>query len=245
VRRTILLALTLSAAIAGGACSSDPQVEHRSAIEHGRDLFADKTTSNSKLNVFTCATCHRAEPAPSDARILPGLDLGGAVDRPTFWGGQRDDLLAAINDCRYFFMNATQAWQSGDEQAKVMYAYLASLPKTAPGALPFTVVPVAKDLPAGDRARGEQVYAGSCRTCHGDVHTGDGKVRDGIPVLPDESVHVLTDTFGFDQTQVRLTFVEKVRHGGFLGVYGNMAPYAVEVMSDADLAALLTFLDLY
>ena len=66
------------------ACSSDPEIDRRSAVEHGRDLFSDKKASNSQLNVFTCATCHRAEPVAGDTRILPGYDLGGAVDRPTF-----------------------------------------------------------------------------------------------------------------------------------------------------------------
>lgn len=226
-------------------CSSDPEVERRTAVEHGKDLFADKKASNSTLNVFTCATCHRAEPGSAAGHILPGYDLAGAVDRPTFWGGQRNDLLAAINDCRYLFMNATTAWTANDEDAKAMYAYLASLPKTQTGALPFTIVQVAKELPAGDRGRGEQVYDGSCRTCHGAAHTGRGRLRDGIPILPEESANVLTKAYGFTPEQVRTTFVEKARHGGFLGVFGNMPLYSTEAMSDADLAAAITFLDLY
>jgi thiosulfate dehydrogenase len=227
------------------ACSSDPEIERRSAVDHGEALFDDRKVSNSSLNVFTCATCHRAEARADDTRILPGYDLGGAVDRPTFWGGQRSDLLAAINDCRYFFMNATEVWTANDEDAKAVYAYLASVPKTETGALPFTVVQVAKDVPGGDRGRGEQVYDGSCGSCHGAAHTGQGKLRQGIPLLPEESVDYLNKTYAFDKTQVRVTFVEKVRHGGFLGVFGNMPLYSLESMSDADLGALLTFLDLF
>jgi thiosulfate dehydrogenase len=227
------------------ACSSDPEIERRSAVDHGEALFDDRKVSNSSLNVFTCATCHRAEARADDTRILPGYDLGGAVDRPTFWGGQRSDLLAAINDCRYFFMNATEVWTANDEDAKAVYAYLASVPKTETGALPFTVVQVAKDVPGGDRGRGEQVYDASCGSCHGAAHTGQGKLRQGIPLLPEESVDYLNKTYAFDKTQVRVTFVEKVRHGGFLGVFGNMPLYSLESMSDADLGALLTFLDLF
>jgi thiosulfate dehydrogenase len=240
VKRAIVAVSLLAA-----ACSSDPDVERRSSVEHGKALFEDKNASNSRLNVFTCATCHRAEGAAGDGRILPGYDLAGAVDRPTYWGGQRSDLLAAINDCRYFFMNATQAWTANDEDAKVVYAYLASLPKTQTGALPFTVVQVAKDLPGGDRARGEQVFDASCRSCHGAAHTGRGKVRSGIALLPEEEVDYLNKTFAFDKVQIRVTFIEKVRHGGFLGVFGNMPLYSTEAMSDADLSSLLTFLGLF
>lgn len=239
MKRGVALAVFLA------GCSSDPEIERRSAVEHGRDLFESPKASNSSLNVFTCATCHRAEAKDGDTRILPGYDLGGAVDRPTFWGGQRSDLLTAINDCRYYFMNATQAWTANDADAKAVYAYLASVPKTAPGALPFTVVQVAKDLPAGDRARGEQVFDASCRSCHGEAHTGRGKLRGGIPLLPEESVDYLNKTYQFDKTAIRVTFVEKVRHGGFLGVFGSMPLYSIEAMSDADLAAVLTFLDLF
>jgi thiosulfate dehydrogenase len=226
-------------------CSSDPEIERRSSVEHGKALFDDTKVSTSTLNVFTCATCHRAETRADDTRILPGYDLGGAVDRPTFWGGQRSDLLAAINDCRYFFMSATRAWTANDPEAQAVYAYLASVPKTQTGALPFTVVPVAKDVPGGDRTRGEQVFDGSCRSCHGAAHTGRGKLRSGIPLLPEESVDYLNKTYAFDKTQVRVTFVEKIRHGGFLGVFGNMPLYSIEALSDADLSALLTFLDLF
>jgi thiosulfate dehydrogenase len=237
-------AFALSVLLVGG-CSSDPEIERRSAVEHGKDLFEDKKASNSNLNVFTCGTCHRAEARAGDMRILPGYDLAGAVDRPTYWGGQRSDLLLAINDCRYFFMNANVAWTANDADAKAMFAYLASLPKTQTGALPFTVVQIAKDLPGGDRARGEQVYEASCRSCHGAAHTGQGKLRSAIPRLPEESVDYLSKTYAFDKTAVRLTFVEKIRHGGFLGVFGNMPLYSIEAMNDADLGALLTFLELF
>ncbi len=241
--RRLLLAASL---VLVASCSSDPETERRTAAEHGRDLFGSTKTSNSALNVFSCATCHHADRAADDGRVLPGFDLAGAVDRPTFWGGQRRDLLLAINDCRYYFMSASVAWTAEDEDAKAMYAFLASLPKKAPNALPFTIVPVAQDLPpSSDKARGEQVFEQSCRSCHGAAHTGRGRLRSGIPMLPEEEVQALTSLFGFSREEVRVTFIEKVRHGGFLGVFGAMPPYATEAMSDADLAAVLAFLDLY
>jgi thiosulfate dehydrogenase len=42
-----------------------------------------------------------------------------------------------------------------------------------------------------------------------------------------------------------LVFIEKVRHGGFLGYGGLMPPFSLEAMTDAELGALLSFLGLY
>jgi thiosulfate dehydrogenase len=238
--------LSSAAAVAAivAACSSGGGVEHRSAVEHGRDLFFSVAASESSQNKFSCSTCHRATDDSDDRRILAGATLAGAVDRPTFWGGKVVDLLRAINDCRYYFMNATRDWTPDDEPAKAMYAFLASLPKTATGPQPFTLVPIAQDLLPGDAARGEQVFASACRACHGQPHTGRDRLKDSIPTLPEESVKSF-QSFGFDRTQVRTVFVEKVRHGGFLGLYGNMPPFSTDAMSDADLASLLSFLSLY
>ena len=43
----------------------------------------------------------------------------------------------------------------------------------------------------------------------------------------------------------RKAFIEKIRHGGFLGYGGTMPPFSQAVLSDADLGALLAFLKLY
>lgn len=228
---------------AATGCSSDPGVERRTATDHGRDLFSSSEASDSRANAFTCATCHEALPGSSAGRLLPGAVLAGVVERPTFWGGARSDLLRAINDCRYFFMGAQTSWTPDDEPAKAIYAYLASLPPAAPAAQPFTVIPVAANVAAGDPARGAQVFDSSCAACHGRPHSGEKKLHAGIPTLPEESQRYFQG-LGFDPMQVRITFVEKVRHGAFLGLYGSMPPYSVEAMSDADLGALLSFLGL-
>jgi thiosulfate dehydrogenase len=141
-------------------------------------------------------------------------------------------------------MNAQQPWTVDDEEAKVMYLFLSSLPATEPAAVPMTVPAVAADLPAGDAGAGAAVYAQSCQLCHGAVHTGEGRLADRITSLPDEELAFL-DSYGFDATQKRVTFIEKVRHGGFLGLYGNMPLYSTEVMSDAQLGDLNAFLGLY
>lgn len=226
------------------ACSGTPETERRSTVEHGRDLFTTTAAAESKANRFACATCHATTADSVTGRILSGARLAGAVDRPTFWGGNENDLLRAINQCRYYFMGASRSWTAADEPAKAMYAFLAGLPREAADAQPFTVQAGAADLPAGDAARGAQVYDSACRACHGAPSTGDKRLREGIPTLPEESARYFA-SLGFDRNQTRITFVEKVRHGAFLGLYGTMPPFSKESMSDADLAALLAFFALY
>ncbi len=170
--------------------------------------------------------------------------MAGVVPRPTYWGGVESDLLRATNHCRYYFMGATRAWATDDVQAQAVYAFLASLPAEAPAAQPFTIPRTARDLPPGDPGRGAEVFDAACRACHGSARSGEGRLRDAIPVLPDESVRYFA-SLGFDRTQTRVTFIEKVRHGPFLGLYGTMPPFSVEALSDADLASLVTFLELY
>jgi len=240
VRRA--LAFTLAIAACSGA-----EVERRSAADRGRELFASPTTSTSTENRFSCATCH-PHAGDTTGRIYPGYTLAGATARPTFWGGQHVDLLRAINVCRYYFMSAATPWLGEEEEAKAIYAFLASLPPDAPNALPFTVperITEATDVPAGDPKRGADVYEGSCKTCHGAARTGVGRLRGTIPVLPDETANGFKALYGFTPMQIRLTFLEKVRHGPFLGIFGSMPLYSKEALSDADLGALLAFLALY
>lgn len=226
------------------SCTGSPTAERRSAAEHGREIFAAPTASDSRANRFSCATCHVASPDAADMRILPGYPLAGAPARSTYWGGKERDLLEAINDCRYYFMAAVEPWAASDERAVALYAFLSDLPPTAVAPLPFTVLPVVTDLAAGDPARGAAVYEGSCRVCHGELHAGTGKLSDLIPALPEEPLREY-DEYAFDTTQKRMTFVEKVRHGGFLGLHGNMPLWSREAMSDSDLASLLAYLGLY
>ena len=236
------VALLMMLALA--SCSSEAPVIKQSAPERGRVLFADPAASDASNNRFSCAMCHRATRDEAADRILPGAVLAGATARPTYWGGQVVDLLRAVNDCRFYFMAAQRSWTADDEDAKAMYAWISSLPAEAPQAQPFTLQRVAADLPVGDPAVGSGVYDRACRACHGATHTAEGVLRKGIPKLPEESVASFRG-YGFDAMQIRVVFIEKVRHGGFLGLFGNMPPYSEEALSDADLAALVAFLGLY
>lgn len=234
----------LAVLTAAGCSKTDTEVVHGTALDHGRAIFSDPEASPYPLNLFSCATCHRATDDPADPRILPGAVLAGATERPSFWGGRENDLLRSVNHCRTYFMNARHAWTTDDEEAKVLYLFLTSLTPTDPAAHALTVVPIAEDIPAGDAQGGADIYARSCQSCHGSAHSGEGRLDERIPILPEESLGYF-QSLGFDATEQRVTFVEKVRHGGFLGLYGNMPFYSTESLSDAELGALLAFLGLY
>jgi thiosulfate dehydrogenase len=239
VRRwLLLLALT--------ACKADDEtvVVEVPAVEHGRFLFGDPSASPSPNNVFSCATCHQGAPDAADDRILPGATLAGAPERPSFWGGAELDLLRAINHCRTSFMAAQQPWTAEDEEAEVMYLFLMSLGPGDPSAQPFTLVASAEDLPAGDAARGAEVYRRSCGNCHGATGSGEGRLGTEIPILPDESVAYF-QSLQFDETDTRVSFIEKSRHGAFFGLFGSMPPYSREALADDDLADLISFLGLH
>jgi cytochrome c len=234
--------------LASAAClsASGPEIVHGTAVDHGRALFEDPKASPSASNTFTCATCHRAEAndandATARARIDPGAPLAGVTARKTFWGGQRVDLLASVNDCRAFFMDARVPWTADDEDARAMYAFLAQLAPAsgapASDAFPFTVVSNPVDLPAGDPKRGAIAYDLACKTCHGSVHDGSGRLASFIPSLPDQVVRSHAE---LSPVQLRLVFVTKARGGAFRGG-GSMPPFSREVLADEDLAGILAY----
>lgn len=223
------------------ACSKSGETDtvHGTAVDHGRALFSDPLASPSASNAFTCATCHRAEDGAD--RIYTGAPLDGATKRASFWGGMRLDLLESINDCRALFMDAPASWTADDEEARAMYAYLASRDGLADPA-PFTLVRAAPDLPAGDPAVGHAVFTRACAPCHGSAHDGAGRLVSFAPKLPDE---VNTTHAALAPTDRRLVFLRKAREGESVGAAGSMPPFSSEALSDADLGALLAFLGQY
>jgi thiosulfate dehydrogenase len=230
----------LALAFLGCSSSTHTETKEESAVEHGQALFDDTSVSVSGANRFTCATCHPSQNKPAD-RIFPGASLAGVTTRTSFWGGQRNDLLTSINDCRLTFMDAVAPWATSDDSASAMYAYLASLPGP-PTAIPFTVIHTAPDLPAGNADRGRNAFKLACTPCHGDVHTGNAKIADYIPSLPDQ-FDAQHQTIAVPDR--RLIVLRKIREGGFTEVGGNMPPFSVEVLSDDDVAGILSFLGRY
>lgn len=241
-----LAALALASGL--GACTGDPSVvvQRGEAVDQGRALFRDPSIAGTSYNTYACATCHRADD-PADARVLTGAPLAGVTRRPSYWGGSELELLRAVNACLYYFMLRDAPWSADDPDARAVYAYLDALsPDGGAGgdAVPFTVVVTVGDLAAGDAARGASVYATTCAGCHGAIHTAQGRLVPRAPALPDETVaeHPPPE---YDAAARRLVFVEKVRHGAFLGYGGQMPPHSREVLSDAALADLLALFELY
>lgn len=210
------------------------EAEVGTAAEHGRELVSDPSVSGAQLNAFRCTTCHAENATP----FLTGAPFWGAVDRKTFWGGEQNDLLTSINLCRFLFMGSTQDWTRDTAEAKAVYAYLSTLRGSSEPA-PFTLQREILDLPLGDATRGSIVYDAACRSCHGARSTGQGRLRSSFPVLPDDTIR--DHQYLNSRTATRLVFIEKVRHGPFLGYGGIMPPFSKEVLSDADLSALLGF----
>jgi thiosulfate dehydrogenase len=133
-----------------------------------------------------------------------------------------------------------------DIEGRAIYAYLESISGegTSADPVPFTVVGPVIDLPAGDPARGAAVFDGACASCHGAAHSGEGRLVARAPILPEQTITEHPPD-KYTPLERRLVFVEKTRHGGFLGYGGQMPPFSVEKLPDADLADLLAFFGVY
>jgi thiosulfate dehydrogenase len=169
--------------------------------------------------------------------------MAGVVNRPSFWGGTEIELLRAVNHCLYYFMLGNEPWTADNPEARAMYAYLESLDGGSTGAQasPFTVVTEVAEPPPGDGERGAAVYDRACLSCHGTIHTGAGRLVERAPVLPEEWLAAHPDG-EYTPLERRLVFVEKVRHGGFLGYGGQMPPFSQETLTDQDLGDMLSYL---
>lgn len=242
----LLLGLLAAAGALGCEVDGETEVVHGTAVDHGAALFNDPGLAGTSFNDYACATCHTVGAAGEGAELRAGADLRGVTGRPSYWGGQELELLRAINDCLYYFMLRDAPLAADDEQAEALYAYLASLPAGADGAEPVSFTPVrdVEDFPAGDAAAGGALYARACRSCHGLTESGDGRLVAHAPILPQQTLSEHPPP-AYSDTDRRLVFVQKVRHGGFYGYGGQMPPFSLEKLSDEDLADLLTYLGLY
>ncbi len=201
----------------------------------GERQFSNSSLSTSPFNAASCSTCHQVAKSPL-ARNDPGYNLYNVVHRPALWGGYETRLIDAINYCMTEFMGG-RALSPDEDSARELYEYLAANSPDAPSPLlPLTVVKnvtALTNLP-GDKTHGKDVYDRSCRRCHGDPHTGNGRLSTKVSIIPE-------DTLAVFPTIARQVAVEKVRHGKFFNIGGIMPLYSIEVLSDQEIADILDY----
>jgi len=231
----VCLAACLAAAF-GLGCEDEEKPEPIAAADLGQHYFHDPGFSSSGFNTFACGTCHADE--PGDSTIRSGHSLVDSAFRPTFWGGYETRLIDAVDFCLVFFMRG-EALDSADPRGRALYEYLVKIsPDPAPDALPLTVVANITQVSEGDPVRGAAVWDEACAVCHGAPHTGRGRISELASIVPETSIE-FAEQIGADPN---LVLVEKVRHGQFFGVGGNMPLFSREAMTDEDLGALLAYL---
>lgn len=220
------------------ACDDGQAVTIPAAV-HGRALASDPALSPSEFNVFACTTCHTS--TPEEGAIASSLY--GAIDRESWWGGTLPSLLEAVDFCYVYFMRGFPSLDPQSEEARALYEWLRMLSTGAPlPARPMTVVETVYDPSAtltADATAGQAVYDRACRVCHGSPSTGEGRLGPNVVIIPEASVEFAED----NDVPLRLVLAEKVRHGQFFGVGGNMPLWPLERMSDQELADLLEYLD--
>jgi thiosulfate dehydrogenase len=233
--------LLVAAVLSGPAACGDREVP---AAELGERLFSDPGVSTSRVNRFSCATCHRV--APGGPLVIPGsydsgYNLAGVAGRPTWWGSYATTLLGAMNVCLQEFMGG-RALSPEEDLARQLGAYLAeqSPPDPQPAA-PFTIVRLVTPLDGmtGDVARGALIYSGGCYRCHGAIHDGAGALDRSFSVIPEDTQKAFPAP-----GEARWATVEKLRHGRFFNIGGVMPLYSLEALSDQDVADLLAYLGL-
>lgn len=216
------------------------------ARDFGAKLFTDARLSDSAFNRFACSTCHATTQAGEPQRLLSGGTLADVVARPRFLGGQTLRLLDAVNFCYVYFMRGVPLSKE-EPRAKALYEYLLSLSPSAASPTgvapqrPMTIVRDIVDLPAGDATRGRTLYTRACAECHGALGSGAGRISENASPLPQVTRTYPQDFPGVPPARV---VVEKVRHGQFFGVGGNMPFYSRESLSDADLADIIAAMGL-
>lgn len=211
------------------------------AAEHGESLARDRALSPSPSNLFACTTCHATQVVTEAfPRRLPGATLLGAAQRPRLWGGKLTYLRDAVDQCLVDFMRGTRLLED-DLQGLALLAYLQSIAPAPDTEKPCTVVQnvdtnYLAQVPMGNAERGEVGYRLACAYCHGQVHTGSGRLGERVSIVPDDTIR------SFGAAQARAIIIEKVRHGRYFGIGGNMPFYCQEVLSDAELGDIMAYM---
>jgi thiosulfate dehydrogenase len=229
-----LLAFSVALSAGCAAPTVEPPIE---AATLGAELFADANLAGSQFNAFSCATCHpTGDVAPGTPGIAPSLKE--TAFRSSWWGGYIRDPLEAVNFCLVYFMRGDPLTRT-DPSSRALYEYLVQLsPARATEPLPLTIRENVVDVPRGDADQGQIVWDNSCQVCHGAPHTGKDRISELASLVPEASIEYGLAN-GFDPA---LVVIEKVRHGQFFSVGGNMPPFPLETLDDAALGDLLAYL---
>jgi thiosulfate dehydrogenase len=230
--------VSLAAFAACGDDTTDGEAPRDTTPEsRGAAYFADPSLGREG-NLVACIDCHQVQ-GDDRVGVFPGAPMPGVTSRPWFWGGQEEDLLRSVNQCLYWFMGRSEPFAPGVPEGDDIYAYLASQ-EAGPEVYPFTIGDVVWPGP-GDATRGAIVYDDACLSCHGAKSTGEGALIPSAPIMPEGTLAAHPEP-EYSADDRRLVFVEKVRHGPFLGYGGTMPPFSLDVLSDAQLADLLAYL---
>jgi mono/diheme cytochrome c family protein len=238
--------LALCAVFVLGGCGSTDVVETTTAVQRGEAWASDPSFADTKFNAFACTTCH-AVVAPPAGRVMPGAPLAGAARRKTFWGGRFLTLAEATDECARRFMHA-QPFDPAAQRWIDLWVWLESIGDRGPtDPWPFEVQLAIADPPRGDAAAGKTVWDSTCRSCHGDAKTGEGRITDasGRRVATIGPADTIAMHKADGPSIVRQVVVEKVRHGSYLGFAGVMPPFSKQTLTDKQVADVLTYLGLY
>lgn len=217
------------------ACGDDGPMP---AASYGAELFRDPAFSDSRFNVFSCATCHTSN--GDDRGKLAGGSLYNTAFRAAWWGGYAPRLIDAVSFCHVYFMRGVPL-DPFDTRARALYEYLVSIsPDRGLPPRASTVIENVATLARGDPERGRAAYDAACRDCHGAPHSGNGRLDGSVAIIPEASIG-FGRQYGFEPA---LIVIEKVRHGQFFGVGGNMPLFTREALSDEDLGAIVAYLRL-
>ncbi len=214
-------------------------------VTRGAAVFADPGFSSSRFNQYACASCHRVGAEDRIGSVLPGGSLAGSTRRPDFWGGTIGTFSEAVALCYRKFMRGGTLDTSSASSLE-LYVFLDSLNQTA-GASSLRVsftIPQTVAVPAmGDAAKGARTWRLACANCHGDAAMGVTPPVTGASVLPADTEREHTAAMGYTMDSLRQVFVEKTRHGAFLGFAGVMPPFSTQTLSDQDLSDIVSYLN--
>lgn len=241
--KKLLTMLALALALPAAGCGGGTKHETKPATDLGDHLAHSYALSTSTYNRFACTTCHYTEATPPDSRIYPGGSLHDSASRPDWFDGYSKQYLDTVNFCLLYFMRGEQM-QVGDGDGDALYEYLSSIsPDTTAPAVHYTFVLslTALNVATGDKNHGKTIYDQACKVCHGAAGSGSGRISDATTALDPLLANEYDSLFpGVDHNVV---VTEKVRHGQFYGIGGNMPFFSEEALSDSDLTDLLAYLN--